>query len=272
VDDLLEAELFGHARGAFTGANSERAGLFEDANGGTLFLDEAAELGPRVQAKLLRVLQEGEVRRLGESTVRRIDVRVVAATNRPLATEVEAGRFRKDLWYRLDVIRVSLPPLRSRLEDLPQLTAHIWRSLTGRTGSKALLSPATIAALSLYDWPGNVRELERLIEGVVALAETDSVELDDLPPVVRGGYSEALAPSLQRNESMRAWGSRYARLVLDRCNGNKRGAARALGISYHTLVAYLKYPAHEPVNEDSAVEPEDAAAGGECASEQPIGQ
>jgi two-component system response regulator HydG len=238
VDDLVEAELFGHARGAFTGANSERAGLFEDANGGTLFLDEAAELGPRVQAKLLRVLQEGEVRRLGESTVRRIDVRVVAATNRPLATEVEAGRFRKDLWYRLDVIRVSLPPLRSRLEDLPQLTAHIWRSLTGRTGSKALLSPATIAALSLYDWPGNVRELQNVLASLlVASPALGLIGPSALPlHIVRAA---AIERSATLAAARRQFDERYVRSALARAGGRIVPAARELGLTRQGLLKLM---------------------------------
>ena len=142
---------------------TDRPGLFEDASGGTLFLDEIAELGARVQAKLLRVLQEGEVRRVGETIVRKIDVRIVAATNRPLAAEVAADTFRADLWYRLDVVRITLPPLRERIEDLPLLTQHLWQALAARTGSRAALSPATIAALAAYDWPGNIRELQNVL-------------------------------------------------------------------------------------------------------------
>ncbi|MEW6321536.1 MAG: sigma 54-interacting transcriptional regulator, partial [Acidobacteriota bacterium] len=170
VDDLVEAELFGHARGAFTGAALDRAGLFEEADGSSLFLDEVAELGARVQAKLLRTIQEGEVRRLGENQLRRVDVRLIAATNRPLAEEVACGRFRRDLWYRLDVVRIQVPPLRARLEDLPSLARHFWRALADRTGSRAVLSAAAIAALGAYDWPGNVRELQNVLASMMVSA------------------------------------------------------------------------------------------------------
>ena len=150
-------------KGAYTGATADRQGLFEEATGGTLFLDEVAELGPRVQAKLLRALQEGEIRRLGETFVRKVDVRIVAATNRPLATAVASGAFRADLWYRLDVVRITLPPLRERLEDLPVLVQHLWRTLAQRTGSRAALSAHAISALARYDWPGNIRELQNVL-------------------------------------------------------------------------------------------------------------
>ena len=138
-EDLVDAELFGHAKGAFTGAAIERVGLFESADGGTVFLDEVGELSARAQAKVLRVLQEGEVRRIGENFARPFDTRLVAATNRPLRTEVDAGRFRQDLLYRLDVIRISVPPLRERIEDIPLLAARFWRSSAERIGSKAVL-------------------------------------------------------------------------------------------------------------------------------------
>ena len=139
-DDLVEAELFGHARGAFTGAVAERAGVFEEAHGGTLFLDEIGELSPRAQAKVLRVIQEGELRRVGENVSRRVDVRIVAATNRDLRQEVDAGRFRLDLLYRLDVIRIAVPPLRDRREDIAVLAEHFWREATARVGSRATLA------------------------------------------------------------------------------------------------------------------------------------
>ena len=161
-DDLMEAELFGHTKGAFTGAVAERRGLFEEADGGVLFLDEVGELSPRGQAKLLRVIQEGEIRRIGETVPRRVDVRLVAATNRLLDQEVEAGRFRRDLWYRLDVIRIVVPPLRERPEDVPVLAAGFWRRAAERVGSRAVLSEATMAALARYDWPGQrARAAER---------------------------------------------------------------------------------------------------------------
>src|SRR5262249_59390579 len=152
----IDAELFGHARGAFTGAIADRAGVFEEASGGTLFLDEIGELSPRAQAKLLRVIQEGELRRIGENVSRRVDVRIVSATNRDLRLEAESGRFRIDLLYRLDVIRIVVPPLRERREDVLLLVDHFWNDATRRVGSRASLAPATRAALGAYDWPGNV--------------------------------------------------------------------------------------------------------------------
>jgi DNA-binding NtrC family response regulator len=166
-DDLIEAELFGHARGAFTGAVGPRPGLFEDAHGGTLMLDEVAELSARAQAKLLRVLQEREVRRLGENTARPVDVRVVAATNRPLGELTGHGLFREDLLFRLAVIRLRLPPLRERVEDIPLLAHAVWRDLIRQAGKRALLGPDAVAALCRHDWPGNVRELQNVVAALV---------------------------------------------------------------------------------------------------------
>jgi two-component system response regulator HydG len=238
VDDLVEAELFGHARGAFTGAHSERAGLFEDASGGTLFLDETAELGTRVQAKLLRTLQEGEVRRLGESSVRRVDVRIIAATNRPLAAEVEAGRFRKDLWYRLDVIRVALPPLRARLEDLPLLASHLWHTLASRTESKAILSPATIAALGTYDWPGNVRELQNVLASLlVSSPATGLIGPAALPNHIARVATFTGVATL--DAARRQFEERYVRAALARSGGRVVIAAKELGLTRQGLVKLM---------------------------------
>src|SRR5262249_23615103 len=158
-DDLIEAELFGHARGAFTSAIADRPGVFEEAHGGTLFLDEIGELSPRAQAKVLRVLQEGELRRVGENTARRVDVRIVATTNRDVRAEVASARCRLDLLYGLDVIRIVVPPLRERREDIAVLAEHFWREAAMRVGSRATLAASTVAALARYDWPGNAREL-----------------------------------------------------------------------------------------------------------------
>ena len=182
-DDLVEAELFGHARGAFTGALADRAGVFEEAHTGTLFLDEIGELSSRAQAKVLRVIQEGELRRVGENVSRRVDVRIVAATNRDLAAEVSAGRFRLDLLYRLDVIRIAVPPLRERAEDISVLVDHFWREATERMGSRATLAPATVAALARYDWPGNVRELQNVLAALaVRCPKRGVVPPTALPP------------------------------------------------------------------------------------------
>jgi DNA-binding NtrC family response regulator len=238
-DELVEAELFGHARGAFTGAVAERQGLFEDAQGGTLFLDEIGELSARVQAKLLRVLQESEVRRLGESRMRRIDVRIVAATNRRLAQEVQQDRFRRDLWYRLDVIRIDVPPLRERLEDLPALVRHLWSGLCERTGQTAVLSPAALAALGSYDWPGNVRELQNVLASIVVAApRRAAVGPDALPSHVARAAILDRPSSL--SEARREFETRYVRAALARAGGRHSLAARELGVSRQGLSKLTK--------------------------------
>jgi DNA-binding NtrC family response regulator len=239
VDDLVEAELFGHARGAFTGANTDRPGLFEDAGGGTLFMDEVAELGARVQAKLLRVLQEGEVRRVGESQVRKVDVRIVAATNRPLAAAVAAGAFRADLWYRLDVIRITLPALRERLEDVPVLAQHLWRGLVQRTGSRAVLSPAAVSALAAYDWPGNVRELQNVLASILVSAPPSGL----IGPAALPAHVARIAAMSRRlstlAEARRQFEERYVRAALARAAGRTTAAAKDLGLSRQGLVKLM---------------------------------
>ncbi len=238
VDDLVEAELFGHVRGAFTGAATDHAGMFEDASGGTLFLDEVAELGGRVQAKLLRTLQEGEIRRVGETVVRKVDVRVVAATNRPLAAEVAAGRFRADLWYRLDVVRLALPALRDRLEDLPALVDHLWRLLAARTGSRAALSAAAVASLAAYGWPGNIRELQNVLASMLVSApRTGLIGASALPLHI------ARAAALERGATLadarRQFDERYVRAALAKAGGRTTPAARALGLSRQGLTKLM---------------------------------
>ena len=190
TETLLESELFGHARGAFTGAEQLRAGLFEAANGGTLLLDEIGEVSPGMQVKLLRVLQEHEIRRVGENMSRPVNVRVIAATNRELTEDIASGRFRKDLYYRLNVVQLHMPPLRQRREDilplarvlLAQTAARLRRPVTG-------FSPRTADQLLRYDWPGNVRELENDLERAIALGVNNLIEVDDLPEEVRTGGS-----------------------------------------------------------------------------------
>jgi two-component system response regulator HydG len=239
VETLLEAELFGIEDRTATGVRGRR-GKFEHADGGTLFLDEVSDLSLSAQAKLLRAIQDLAVERVGGSGTHRIDIRIVAATNRSLLELVERQLFRPDLYYRLSGVDIRVPALRERRADIVELARYF---LERHRAMRALrLSMAAAAALVAYDWPGNVRELERLMERAVALAGTDVIELDDLPPAVRGEYATALMPSLERGETLRAWGSRYARLVLERSQGNKREACRVLDISYHTLQAYLRYP------------------------------
>jgi len=245
VETLLEAELFGIEERTATGVRGRR-GKFEAAENGTLFLDEVSDLSLSAQAKLLRAIQDLAVERVGGQSVRRLDIRIVAATNRSLASLVEQRLFRPDLFYRLSGVDIRVPSLRERRPDILELARYF---LERHRATRTLrLSPAASEALMAYDWPGNVRELERLMERAVALADTEVIELDDLPPAVRGDYGTALGPSMRRNDTLRAWASRYARLVLDRCNGNKREACRSLDISYHTLQSYLRFPVNDPAD------------------------
>jgi len=238
VETLFEAELFGIEDRTATGVRGRR-GKFEHADGGTLFLDEVSDLSMSAQAKLLRAIQDLSVERVGSCGARRVDARIVVATNRSLSELADRGLFRQDLFYRLSGVEIRVPPLRTRREDILELATYFLGR--HRAVRRLDLTPAAADALLLYDWPGNVRELERITEGVVALAHGDHIDLDDLPPAIRGDYAEILLPSLTRGETLRAWGSRYARLILERCAQNKRQACRKLGISYHTLQAYLRY-------------------------------
>jgi DNA-binding NtrC family response regulator len=242
VETLLEAELFGIEDRTATGVRGRR-GKFEAADGGTLFLDEVSDLSPSAQAKLLRAIQDLAVERVGGNGTHRVDIRIVAATNRSLRDLVDRRLFRPDLFYRLSGVDVRVPTLRERRADVIELAQHFLER--HRAMRPLRLTPAAADALMTHDWPGNVRELERLMERAVALAAADVIELDDLPATVRGDYAAALGPSLRRNDTLRAWASRYARLVLDRCQGNKREACRALDISYHTLNSHLRFPIHD---------------------------
>jgi DNA-binding NtrC family response regulator len=238
VETLIEAELFGIEERTATGVRGRR-GKFEHADAGTLFLDEVAELSLVAQAKLLRAIQDLNVERVGGSALRRINTRIVAATNRPLGALVERGLFRADLFYRLSGVEISVPPLRKRKDDLLELAQHFLARHDHR--GRLIMTPAAVDALMTYDWPGNVRELERMIEGAIATSESREIGLDHLPISLRGAYGDILMPSVQASDTMRAWGSRYAKLVLERCQRNKRQACKVLGISYHTLNSYLRY-------------------------------
>ena len=243
VESLIEAELFGIEDRTATGVRGRR-GKFESADDGTLFLDEVSDLSPAAQAKLLRAIQDLTVERVGGYSPRRVDTRIIVATNRPLSELVEQGKFRLDLFYRLNGIDVQVPPLRQRREDVLELAKYFLDRY--RTVRPLKLSAGAADALLAYEWPGNVRELERVIERAVALNSSDAVELEDLPPALLGGYGDVLLPSIRAKETMRAWGSRYARLVLERCANNKRRACRELGISYHTLQGYLRFRPDKP--------------------------
>jgi len=237
VETLLEAELFGIEERTATGVRGRR-GKFEHAHEGTLFLDEISDLSAAAQAKLLRAIQDLSIERVGGFGARRVNTRIVVATNRSLAGLVSDGRFRMDLYYRLHGVEVQVPPLRDRREDVIEL-AHYF--LERHRGVRTLqLSEAAVDALLAYHWPGNVRELERVIERAVALAGSDRLEVDDLPPALLGGYEDIILPSIRRRDTLREWAGRYTRLVLERCHNNKRRACRELGISYHTLQAHLR--------------------------------
>ncbi len=242
AESLMESELFGHARGSFTGATGARRGLFEEADGGTLFLDEIGDVGPKVQAQLLRALQEGEIRRVGESTPVKVDVRVVAATNKDLKALVKDGRFREDLLYRLDVVRLHLPPLRERREDIPALVER-FASLHARGGVRPVVTSEAMARLAAYDWPGNVRQLENIVARALALNATGVLTPGDFPPPI--GDAAAPRPSTGLADDFPTLGEldrRYATLVLQHAQGNKSEAARILGVDRKTLYKLVAVP------------------------------
>ncbi len=239
VETLLEAELFGIEDRVATGVRARR-GKFELADQGTLFLDEVADLSPAAQAKLLRAIQELSVERVGGHGARAVDIRIVVATNQRLRRLADEGHFRTDLYYRLAGVELHVPPLRQRREDVISLAEHF---LARHDGLRRLaLSESAADALRTHDWPGNVRELQRVVERALALATEDTIGLQDLPAELTRDYTELLQPSITQAESMRAWGSRYARLMLERCGRNKRRTCEVLGISYHTLQSYLRHP------------------------------
>ena len=236
-EELLESELFGHAKGAFSGAVVDRAGLFEDADGGTLLLDEVADLSARAQAKLLRAIQQQEIRRVGESFSRKIDVRIVAAANRDMRAEAAAGRFRQDLLYRLDVIRIQIPPLRDRPDDIPLLAEHCWKTAIARTGSRARLSPATLSELARYSWPGNVRELQNVVASLAVAAPQRGWVRPALLPAIIGAATTVSAARLA--DARLQFERRFVEVALARASGNRSRAARALGLSRQGLLKTL---------------------------------
>jgi two-component system, NtrC family, response regulator AtoC len=243
-ENLLESELFGHAKGAFTGATAEKRGLFEEADGGTLLLDEIGELPASLQVKLLRALQEGEIRRVGDNSPRGVDVRLVAATARDLEAEVAAGRFRADLYYRINVVRLHLPPLRDRREDIPELVRHFMQLYGRRLGlSVAAVAPAAMRLLMEYAWPGNVRELENVIERALVLAEGPQIEPDQLPAAVRSPGAAAptrdeLDLSIKRQTAALERG--LIRSALERTGGNRTRAAKLLELSHRALLYKIR--------------------------------
>ncbi|GLI37069.1 sigma-54 dependent transcriptional regulator [Geobacter hydrogenophilus] len=245
-EHLLESELFGHVRGAFTDAASDRTGLFEEAHGGTLFLDEIGEMPPSLQVKLLRVIQEGEVRRVGAERPTKVDVRVISATSRDLEREVAEGHFREDLFFRLNVFSITIPPLRERLEDVPLLAGHFLNkhgASLGRPGVR--VSPEALRLLSAYAWPGNVRELENCVERALILGDGDVIGPEALPDGLRGGGAGvAIVGPDDDNLSIKKAEERlereFIRRALDKTGGNRTHAARILEISHRALLYKLK--------------------------------
>ncbi|HVP61414.1 MAG TPA: sigma-54 dependent transcriptional regulator [Myxococcaceae bacterium] len=251
TDTLLESELFGHVKGSFTGATANKKGLFEAADGGTIFLDEIGDVPPATQVRLLRVLQEGEVKRVGANETIKVDVRVIAASNVDLARAKDQGKFREDLFYRLNVITVSLPPLRDRPEDVPLLAGHFLRMYAGKMGKKVTgISPQAMEALVCHRWMGNVRELENVIERAVVLTSREVVDVEDLPQQLRespggGGDVEVLSlahlPYAEAKRlAMRAFERRYLSALLEKSGHNVSSAARAAGVDRSNFRRLLK--------------------------------
>jgi DNA-binding NtrC family response regulator len=243
--NLLEDELFGHVKGAFTDARATRAGLFEQAHEGTLFLDEIGEMPLEMQAKLLRVLQERVIRRIGDSREVTVDVRIIAATNRDLEAEVEAGRFREDLFYRLNVVQISVPPLKSRGNDILLLARHFIELARGRIGREVKgLTDEAARLLLEYDWPGNVRQLQNCIERAVALTHTDHLTPNDLPEKIRGFEAPLRRPGPEVHPehllTLEQVERRYIEEVLALIGDNKSQAARLLGLDRRTLYRKLE--------------------------------
>ncbi|MBX3027182.1 sigma-54-dependent Fis family transcriptional regulator [bacterium] len=241
TESLLESELFGHVRGAFTGAVQDAPGLFLEADGGTIFLDEIGDITLPLQAKLLRVLQERQVRPVGGTQWRAVDVRIVAATNRDLAAAVAAGRFREDLFYRLNVVTLRLPPLRERRDDIPLLVDHLVHRAAAQCGKPVGgVSAAALAALGAYDWPGNVRELAHVLERSVALARGSVLDVDDLPSALHGRAPAPAADLTADLPTLEELKRRYIQHVVDLHAGNVSRAAAVLGIERRSLYRMLR--------------------------------
>jgi two-component system response regulator HydG len=256
TETLLESELFGHVKGAFTGAQRDQKGLFDAADGGTIFLDEIGDIPPATQVRLLRVLQEGEFKRVGAADSMKVDVRVIAATHRDLPKLVKGGKFREDLFYRLNVINIPLPALRDRTDDIPLLAHHFLRRYAERLGKKVrTLSPEAIELLMGYRWPGNVRELENAIERAVVLCRADAITAADLPPAVTGrtaplvreapangeeGAWLALSYAAAKEQSLRRFEKSYVETLMKACDNNISAAARKAGMDRSNFKRVLR--------------------------------
>src|SRR6266542_3212121 len=256
TETLLESELFGHVKGAFTGAQRDQKGLFDAADGGTIFLDEIGDIPPATQVRLLRVLQEGELKPVGSAEAIRVDVRVIAATHRDLPKLVKAGKFREDLFYRLNVINVPLPPLRERVEDVPLLAHHFLRRYAERLAKKVRsISPDALDLLGGYRWPGNVRELENAIERAVVLCRFDTILPGDLPPAVTGRTAPlvrdvpangeeaawlALSYAAAKEQALRRFEKGYVDALMKACDNNISAAARKAGMDRSNFKRVLR--------------------------------
>ena len=239
-ETLLESELFGHKAGAFTGASQDRLGLFEESCGGTVFLDEIGDVSPAMQTKLLRVLQEREVVRIGENRPRKVDIRVIAATNKDLKRAVQEGKFREDLYYRLGVIEIEVPPLRQRREDIVSLARYLVEKTAARLGMDRLrLDSTTLDCLGSYSWPGNVRELENALERAAVLCKDGVIRPEDLPAGMLQSVA-AVEPAAAGDRTLREIERRHIRAVLASVHGNRTRAAQILGISPATLWRRLR--------------------------------
>ena len=277
TETLLESELFGHVKGAFTGAQRDQKGLFDAADGGTIFLDEIGDIPPATQVRLLRVLQEGELKRVGSAESIKVDVRVIAATHRDLPKLVKVGKFREDLFYRLNVIAVPIPPLRERIDDVPLLAHHFLQRYAERLGKRVkTLSPEAIELLCGYRWPGNVRELENAIERALVLCRGDSITPADLPPSVTGrtaplirevpaGGEESLWLSTSyanaKEQALRRFEKGYVDALMRACDNNISAAARKAGMDRSNFKRVLrKYRSDVEPDGDDADEPRRAEA------------
>ncbi len=240
-ENLLESELFGHTKGSFTGAISDKKGMFEVAHKGTLFLDEIGEMSPWTQVKLLRALQERKIRRVGGTEEIPVDVRVIAATNQDLKKRIEEGKFREDLYYRLNVISFEMPPLRSRVEDIPLLTQHFLQKYCQQMGKKMKrLAPEVVGIFEQYPWPGNIRELENVIERIVAIEDRETITPACLPPEMLGMMKREekmveLGPGFDLNRHLDDLAKKYIIKALEKSGGRMKKAAPLLGVSYRTL-------------------------------------
>src|SRR5512140_1131678 len=256
TETLLESELFGHVKGAFTGAQRDQKGLFDAADGGTIFLDEIGDIPPPTQVRLLRVLQEGEIKRVGAADSVKVDVRVIAATHRDLPKLVKAGKFREDLFYRLNVINIPLPPLRDRVDDIPLLAHHFLRRYAERLGKKVRsVSPDAIELLTSYRWPGNVRELENAIERAVVLCRGDTILPGDLPPAITGRTAPlvreapasgdeaawlSLSYAAAKEQALRRFEKGYVDALMKSCDNNISAAARKAGMDRSNFKRVLR--------------------------------